>query len=165
MILSTAFAEPPPSISYGVPSYELASSSSSGSSAGYSYESNSGNHITEELQYINHPVGHQPNEGIHIDERLLNTVKQVLLAHESSQGSAVTTHNRPSSSYGVPSSSYGVPSSHGWQSNKVSDIIFGDLKQSIPVAYYIGLQKFTSHNNNNNHGWQRPSISYGPPAW
>lgn len=179
MILSSAFAEPPshrygvpeisgfetssgissgyetsPSISYGVPEisgFETSSGISSG------YETSSGS------SYISHPVGHQPSEGLHLDPNLLETIKRVLIAHENTAASATTVYN-PSSQYGAPSHHH---HHHPW-SSQVSDINFGHLTQSIPVAYYLSHQSYAPTHKE----WtQRPQvlppvkIIYDAPKW
>jgi hypothetical protein len=142
MVLSTSFAEPP-SLTYGVPSYP---SGWETISPGYSYEP-----LVGSTHYTSHAVGHIPSEGAHIDSKLLNTVKQVILAHENSQ----SVVSKPNSLYGVPKSTYGPPS-HGWQpwtSSRVTDLWFDHPTQSLPVAYYIGHESYAPAHK----GWQPAS--------
>jgi hypothetical protein len=107
-VLSLASCEPP-RLTYGAPSYPSGWDTSSVSSSSSAY--------------VSQPLYHQTSEGLHIDQQLLNTVKEVILSSENS-GSSQSIK-----------SVYGPPSH--W-SNRVVGIDFGHPVQSPPVAYYLG---------------------------
>lgn len=169
-----------PSISYGTPSksgwettgssgWESSGSSGwetvavapstgwdlSGVSSGYSYDP-----LSADTHYVSRPVGHIPNEGLHIDHKLLETIKQILISHENAGGSKISTY---------PSDSYGPPEWKGWKSNKVWGIDFEHARQSIPVAYYLGKTSYApAHKGwtlSKPTGWvSKPTTTYGVPS-
>ncbi|KAG5669316.1 hypothetical protein PVAND_017204 [Polypedilum vanderplanki] len=146
-LLSLASCEPPRE-SYGPPSYSYESSSASAST-----------------QYISQPLGHQTSEGLHIDDHLLETVKQVILNSENSGSSASI---KPL---------YGPPSH--W-SDRVVAVDFAHPIQSVPIAYYLGKtyapqwQESSSGHASTSAGWsgqtsaifiEKPTSNYGVPKW
>lgn len=141
-LLTSSLAEPPAlSHSYGVPEI----------SSGYSYEPTVSHAVGTD--YIEQHVGHQTSEGIHLDSNLLHKIENVLVHHENSGSKIVSV---PSSGYGVPQSSYGLPS-HWHQSARVVGIDFGHLRQSIPVAQYLGQDRYAQHYNA---GWSSANTGY-----
>jgi hypothetical protein len=138
MMVSTAFAEPPSS-SYGLPSLVVEPISS-----GYNYAP-----LNSYTEYYSKPVGRQPNEGLHLDERLLSKIKKVLIAHENSNsgGGGYT---------GGLTTKYGPPEWHGYNYGKVVGINFDHLQQSIPVAYYLGTTGYAQ-----SHGYDTSSVTSG----
>lgn len=110
-------------------------------------------------------VGHQSNEGAHVDQELLHKIKEILLQQENlggggGHGGYSGGHSGGhgiSSSYGPPqiSSSYGPPG-HG--SSRVVGIDFGHVVQGHQVAQYL------KHEASAGHGYA-PSSSYGAPSF
>jgi hypothetical protein len=140
-LASTSFAEPPRS-TYGVPEI----------SSGYDYKPISTGYAYKpsivSTEYIQRDPGRIPTEGYNLDPNLLNKVRQILIDHENSRSTKIIS--KPSTSYGVPQSTYGPPS-HWVQSSKVVGLDFGHLTQSIPVAYYVGTDRYASGHTNS--GW------------
>ncbi|KAF5300124.1 hypothetical protein FQR65_LT09214 [Abscondita terminalis] len=115
--------------------------------------------------------GYQTSEGAHVDQALLEQVRQILLKEEQSSsshssfgghgghGGISSSYGPPSSQYGVPSSSYGVPHSGG----HVIGIDLEGIKQAIQVAQYH--QASISHGGGGypSSSYHRPSGSYGAP--
>jgi hypothetical protein len=168
-LASSTFAEPPsPSHSYGLPSI----SSSYGApqiSSGYDYQPSA-----VSTEYVQKHVGNIPSEGYNLDPHLLDEIKHVLIAHENegkNSGSSGSSHGI-SSTYGVPQSQYGPPS-HWMKSSKVVDLDFGHLQQSLPVAYYLGTDRYASKHvgsgwssGSSNSGWSSGSSgSSGNSGW
>lgn len=151
-LLTSSFAEPPAlSHSYGVPQI----------STGYSYEPTVSHSVATD--YVEQHVGHQTSEGLHLDADLLHKIEHVLVQHENSGSKIVSV---PSSGYGVPQSSYGLPS-HWSHSARVVGIDFDHLRQSIPVAQYLGQERYahgynynSGHSSNYNSGY-----STGSSGW
>lgn len=146
--LTTSLAEPP-SHSYGAPAV----------SSGYSYEP----HVSAGTDYVEQHVGHQPSEGLNLDPHLLHKIEQILIQHENSGSNRIISipsishsYGPPSHSYGPPSHSYGPPS-HWSASSRVVGIDFGHLRQSIPVAQYVGKERYAPSYHQSSHavssGW------------
>mgnify|MGYP007092101447 CR=1 FL=1 len=138
-LVSSTIAEPP-SYSYGPPSI----------SPGYSYEPHQAG-----TEYIEQHVGHQTSEGLNLDSNLLHKIEQILIQQENSGKGAI---NGPSVAYGVPQDTYGPPI-HWKPSTNVVGIYFDHLRQSIPVAQYLGIDKIIST------GYaSKPTSTYGVPS-
>lgn len=108
--------------------------------------------------------GHQTSEGQHVDQQLLEQVRQILLKEEasSSAGGSFGGHSAPSSSYGAPSSSYGAPSSsYGAPSARVVGINLEGVRQAIQVAQF---EQQSSGGHSGGGYPSGPSSSYGAPA-
>jgi hypothetical protein len=158
-LASSTLAEPP-SPSYGLPSisstYGLPEISTGYNykpqviSTGYDYKPS-----IVSTEYIQKDPGRIPSEGYNLDPQLLNKIRHILIDHENS--GSIKIVSKPSSSYGVPQSTYGPP--QGWtQSSRVVGLDFGHLSQSIPVAYYVGTDRYAS--NHGGSGW-----SAGNSGW
>lgn len=144
-LITSSLAEPPAlSHSYGLPEI----------SSGYSYEpsSHSSSHASSHshTDYEEQHVGHQTSEGLHLDQHLLHKIEGVLVQHENSNKHI----SAPSHSYGAPQSAYGVPSYHQHWQPSVVGIDFGHLRQSIPVAEYLGRERYAQ-----SHGWNAGQAS------
>lgn len=152
-LLATSLAELPAiSHSYGVPEV----------SSGYSYQPQS-----VSTEYVEQHVGHQPSEGIHLDSHLLHKIEHILVEHENSRGNNRVI-SAPSHSYGVPQHSYGPPS-HWSPSSRVVGINFGHLVQSVPVAQYLGTDRYassynTGYSSSSSTGWSAGNLGWSAPS-
>lgn len=109
--------------------------------------------------------GFQTSEGLNVDPKLLEQVRQILLSEESKASSSVGGGfgggfggGAPSSQYGVPSQQYGVPSGGSYASRVVGVDLEG-VRQAIQVAHFAQ----TSHQAGGGFGGYAPSGSYGAP--
>lgn len=165
---AVANCEPPSGYNYqrnnggGGGGYAGGSYSSGGSSAGAFGNGGS---------YESVPIGGSTQEGLNVDQQLLEKVKQILIQEESKAGAGGFGGGVPSSQYGAPSSQYGPPSqSYGAPSGgRVAAIIFENTQPAIQVAQFRsqssagGFSAGGGYPSGPSGGGFAPSSSYGAP--
>lgn len=141
VLVPIVLGEPP--VHYGVPAFSGFSSSGGGGGGGY--------HATS--------LGHQTNEGLHVDPHLLHQIKGILIDHEAQEEQYRHHSYSPSPVYGVPH--------HHHHYDRVAGIEFGGVRPAIQVAQFHQQ----SHEYNNfggdhglSHGYALPVASFRPPA-